>query len=180
MAAVCVFCASSTRLDARWLDLASEVGRELGKRGHTLVSGGGCVGMMGSVADGARDGGAFTLGVMPEALMALEVADRDADELLVTADLASRKVLMTERSDAFLILPGGIGTLDELFEVWTTASLGVHDKPVVILDIDGFYAGLLGWLEGLAGQGFISARAMSAIRVVRTVGDALDSVGPVG
>ncbi|TDB81923.1 TIGR00730 family Rossman fold protein, partial [Micromonospora fluostatini] len=120
MAAICVFCASSRTLDQRWLDLAAETGAELARRGHTLVSGGGCVGMMGALVDGARAAGGTTVGVIPQSLVDLEVADLASDELLVTDSMASRKTLMIERSDAFLTLPGGLGTLDELFEVWTT------------------------------------------------------------
>ncbi|GAB1642966.1 TIGR00730 family Rossman fold protein [Krasilnikovia sp. MM14-A1259] len=176
MAAICVFCASSTRLDQRWLDLARDTGRELARRGHTLVSGGGCVGMMGAVADGARDGGAHTVGVIPQALMDLEVADTAADELIVTGDMGARKNLMIERSDAFVTLPGGLGTLDELFEVWTTATLGLHRKPIVLLDPDGFYAGLMSWLSGLADTEFVRRTALNRITVVDSIPAALDVI----
>ncbi|MGE5829047.1 MAG: TIGR00730 family Rossman fold protein, partial [Micromonosporaceae bacterium] len=118
---VCVFCASSRRLDRRWLDLAGSVGAALAARGHRVVSGGGRVGMMGTLATAARGGGAHTLGVIPQSLVDLEVADTEADELVVTDGMAARKIVLLERAHAFLVLPGGIGTLDELFEVWTTA-----------------------------------------------------------
>jgi uncharacterized protein (TIGR00730 family) len=176
MAAICVFCASSRELEPHWLELAREVGVALAARGHRLVSGGGCVGMMGALAEGARSGGAHTTGVIPRALMNLEVADADAAELLVTADMAGRKVLMVEKSDAFLTLPGGLGTLDELFEVWTTAVLAMHRKPVVLLDAHGFYAGLVRWLHALTPAGFVSARALDDLVVVDTVDAALDSI----
>src|SRR3954466_12936449 len=104
VAAVCVFCASSSNLEQRWLDLATDTGRELAARGHSLVSGGGRVGMMGTVAAGARSGGAHTLGVTPQALGDLEVADTDSDELIITTDMGARKNVMIERSDAFLTL----------------------------------------------------------------------------
>jgi uncharacterized protein (TIGR00730 family) len=130
MAAVCVFCASSTELDQCWLDLAHEVGVALGTRGHRLVSGGGRVGMMGTVAEGARSIGAHTFGVIPQVLVDLEVADTAADELSITDGMAARKIILMERSDAFLVLPGGLGTLDELFEVWTTANLGLHTSQL--------------------------------------------------
>jgi len=175
VAAVCVFCASSTTLDHRWLELAREVGAALAAAGHRLVSGGGRVGMMGTVAAGARSASGFTLGVIPESMIAWEVADTDSDELLVTADMAARKSLMIARSDAFLILPGGLGTLDELFEVWTTGMLGLHPKPVVLLDVDGFYAGLLDWLRKLVPMGFVRAEAMERLIVVDTVADALEA-----
>ena len=176
MAAVGVFCASSRTIDQRYLDLAEAVGGELARRGHTLVSGGGCVSMMGAVADGARSGGAYTLGVIPEQLVALEVADRSADELVVTADMAERKVLMMAKADAFLTLPGGIGTLDELFEVWTTRVLRLHGKPCVVLDPDGFYTGLVDWLRGLVEPGFVRADALELLRVVDSVPAAFDTI----
>lgn len=180
MVAIGVFCASSRTLDRRWLDLARDVGAALAARGHTLVSGGGCVGMMGTVAAGARSGGAHTLGVIPQSLVDLEVADRDADELVVTDGMAARKIVILERADAFLVLPGGLGTLDELFEIWTTATLGLHAKPVVLLDVDGFYEGLIAWLVSVAAQGFVRPESLAMVRVVRTVDEALDAIGRFG
>jgi uncharacterized protein (TIGR00730 family) len=196
VAAICVFCASSRRLEQRWLDLADATGREIARRGHTLVSGGGCVGMMGAVADGARAGGAYTLGVIPQALVDREIADTAADELLVTDDMLSRKALMIEKSDAFLTLPGGLGTLDELFEVWTTAMLGIHRKPVALVDSplrrgsagrgpatrgapgenDGFYTGLVAWLGSLAETSFAREDALDLLIVADTVPAALDAI----
>src|SRR5262245_122728 len=137
MAAIGVFCGASRTLDGAWLELAREFGAELAKRGHTLVSGGGRVGLMGTVAQGARSAGGRTVGVIPRHLVDLEVADNDSDELRITDGMAERKIGIIDRSDAFVILPGGLGTLDELFEVWTTAALGMHRKPIVIIDVDG-------------------------------------------
>ena len=179
MAAVCVFCASSSKLEQRWLDLATHTGKELAARGHTLVSGGGCVGMMGAVAAGARAGGAHTIGVIPQSLVDLEVADTDADELIVTADMGSRKDLMIERSDAFITLPGGLGTLDELFEVWTTATLDIHRKPIVLLDPDDFYTGLMSWLAELAETAFVRRGALAQVTVVRSIPAAFDLIEQV-
>ena len=176
MAAICVFCASSSTLDQQWLDLASDVGRSLGPRGHSLVSGGGCVGMMGAVADGARAGGAHTLGVIPQSLVDLEVADADSDELIVTADMGARKNIMIERSDAFITLPGGLGTLDELFEVWTTATLDLHHKPIILLDPTGFYEGLWTWLTGLADTEFVRRPALAKVTVATSIDEALTTI----
>ncbi|WP_326555450.1 TIGR00730 family Rossman fold protein [Micromonospora sp. NBC_01813] len=176
MAAIGVFCASSRTLDQRWLDLATATGRELATRGHTLVSGGGCVGMMGALADGTRSAGGYTLGVIPQPLVDLEVADTHSDELVVTDGMASRKTLMIEKSDAFITLPGGLGTLDELFEVWTTAVLGMHRKPVVVVDVDGFYQGLLSWLDALADTEFVGRSARDLLIVVDSVPAALDAI----
>jgi uncharacterized protein (TIGR00730 family) len=180
VARVCVFCASSVRLEQRWLDLAAEIGAALAARGHDVISGGGRVGMMGSLAETARQRGGHTIGVIPQSLVSLEVADVGADELVVTDGMAARKIVMMERADVFVVLPGGLGTLDELFEVWTTAALGLHDKPLVLLDADGFYAGLVRWLHGLARQSFISAKALAMVHVVRSVDEALDVVQRFG
>jgi uncharacterized protein (TIGR00730 family) len=174
MAAIGVFCGSSRTLDARWLDLARHVGREIGARGHTLVSGGGRVGLMGAVAEGARAAGAHTLGVMPQLLVDLEIADTESDEMIVTDGMMARKTIMIEKADAFLVLPGGLGTLDELFEVWTMAMLGLHDKPTVLLDADGFYDGLVEWLCGLVPERFVRPEAMSLLLVAPDVRAAFD------
>ena len=176
MAAVCVYCASSTRVGAEYVELAAQVGTELARRGHTLVSGGGAQSMMGAVARAARAGGARTVGVIPAALLELEVGDRDSDELLVVDDMRSRKGLMDDRSDAFLTLPGGIGTLEELLEIWVARSLGLHVKPVVLLDVDGLYAPLRAQVELMAERGFVRAPALSALQWASTVDGALDLV----
>lgn len=176
MAAVCVFCASSDLVDPRWLQLARDVGAALAARGHEVVSGGGRVGMMGTLATGARAAGGHTLGVIPQSLVDREVADRDADELVITDGMAARKTVMIDRADAFIVLPGGLGTLDELFEVWTTATLGLHTKPIVLLDVDNFFGGLLAWLEGLVSSGFVSPSAQTLVHVARRMDEALDAV----
>ena len=176
MAAICVYCASGTRIDPSYVDLAEQVGVELARRGHSLVSGGGQLSMMGAVARGARTGGARTVGVIPTSLLAKEVGDADADELLVVDDMRARKGLMDERSDAFLALPGGLGTLEELFEVWVSRSLGMHAKPVVALDVDGLFAPLRLQLDVLAERGFVRRPALSALQWATTVTEALDLV----
>ena len=176
MAAVCVFCASSPGIDPRYVELADRVGRTLGERGHSLVSGGGRVSMMGAVARGARAAGARTVGVIPRALVDLEVADDDADELLVVTDMRARKGLMDERADAFLVLPGGIGTLEELMEVWTSRSLGMHTKPVVVLDPFDDFAGLRDLVGALGHRGFVRPSAAAHLQWARDVDGALDLV----
>ena len=176
MSAICVFCASSTRIAPSYVALAAEVGTELARRGHTLVSGGGDLSMMGAVARAARAGGAHTVGVIPEALLALEVSDRAADELVVVADMRARKGLMDSRSDGFLTLPGGLGTLEELAEVWVARFLGLHDKPVVTLDIDGLYAPLRAQVELMVTRGFVRPEAVSALVWTSSVSEALDAV----
>jgi hypothetical protein len=172
MAAICVYCSSSEAIDPVYRALAVAVGMRIAADGHSLISGGGRVSMMGAVARAARGGGAHTTGVIPAHLMPLEVADTDADELIVVDTMRERKKLMDERSDAFLALPGGLGTLEELFEVWTAGSLGMHAKPVVVLDPDGFFDPLWTYLDTLRDRGFVRAEALEMLEVVTTVDDA--------
>jgi uncharacterized protein (TIGR00730 family) len=172
--AICVFCSSSGKIDRRYVDLAAEAGAELARRGHSLVSGGAQVSCMGAVARAARAGGARTVGVIPEGLVSVEISDEDNDELIVTADMRARKGEMDRRSDAFLILPGGIGTLEELFEVWTARVLAMHDKPVVILDPTGVYEPLRELMTGLTDQGFARPKIWDAVGWTDSVPEAFD------
>jgi uncharacterized protein (TIGR00730 family) len=176
MARICVFCSSSERIHPAHLQLASEVGDEIARRGHDLVSGGGRVSMMGAVARGVRSGGGHTLGVLPEALVGLEVADTDADELVLTPDMRERKGRMDAAADAFLALPGGLGTLEELLEVWVAGTLGMHGKPVVILDPTGVYAALRDLVDKLLVQGFVRPGAEAYAVWTSTVSGALDAI----
>jgi hypothetical protein len=173
---VCVFCSSSDTIDERHLQLAADVGAAIARRGWTLVSGGGSVSMMGRAARAARSCGGRTIGIIPEALLHHEVTDDDADELVVTSDMRTRKAEMDRRSDAFLALAGGIGTLEELIEVWTSRTLGIHDKPVVVLDPDGHYAPLHNLAEHLVRTGFMRDQALDAVRWETSIEGALDAV----
>lgn len=170
---VAVYCASGP-VPERYTELAAQVGAEIGRRGWGLVSGGGNVSMMGAVARAAREAGAWTVGVIPKALVHREVADTDADELIVVDTMRQRKKKMEDRADAFVTLPGGIGTLDEFFEVWTVRYLDMHAKPVVLLDPDGHYDLLLQWLRQSQERGFVNPKAMALLSVTTTVGQALD------
>ena len=163
MASICVFCASSERIADRYVDLAADVGSELARRGHTLVSGGGSVSCMGAVARAARAGGAHTVGVIPEGLLKWEVGDEEADELIITPDMRVRKGEMDRRADAFLTLPGGLGTLEELLEIWTGRILRMHDKPVVVLDPDGVFAPLRAQVDTLITKGFARESVHEAV-----------------
>jgi uncharacterized protein (TIGR00730 family) len=176
MARVCVFCSSSERIHPAHLELATELGAELARRGHDLVSGGGRVSMMGAVARAVRDGGRHTLGVIPRALVGLEVADDDADELVVTTDMRERKGRMDAAADAFVALPGGLGTLEELLEVWVAGTLGLHDKPVVVLDPTGVYSALRDLVDKLLVQGFVRPGAEQLAVWASSVPEALDAV----
>jgi uncharacterized protein (TIGR00730 family) len=166
---ICVYCSSSEEIAAQYVELAAAVGTRLAADGHSLVSGGGRVSMMGAVARAARAGGAPTLGVIPRHLVPYEVADVEADELRVVETMRERKREMDDGSDAFLALPGGIGTLEELFEVWTAGSLGMHDKPVVVLDPDGFFDPLWRYLDDLQAAGFVRAAALDRLGRATTV-----------
>jgi uncharacterized protein (TIGR00730 family) len=167
--AVCVYCSSSESIDPSFIALAGAVGTQLAAGGYSLVSGGGRVSMMGAVASAARAGGAHTVGVIPRHLLAYEVADNEADELVVVETMRERKQLMDERSDAFIALPGGIGTFEELFEVWTAHSLGMHPKPVIVIDPFEFYAPLWAFLDALCAQGFVRRPALDALHRVTSV-----------
>jgi uncharacterized protein (TIGR00730 family) len=172
---VCVYCASSQAIDPRHVALATAVGEGIAARGWDLVSGGGKVSMMGAVATAVRAGGGHTIGVIPEGLRRFEDEDTDADELVVVADMRTRKARMEAAADAFLMLPGGIGTLEEFFEAWTARSLGLHDKPVVVLDPDGVYASLRAALEDLRQQQFVRSSALAVLDWCDTVDSALDA-----
>jgi uncharacterized protein (TIGR00730 family) len=184
MATFCVFAASSEAIPARYVELGGAVGAELARRGHALVSGGGSVSAMGALARAARAGGAKTIGVIPRGLLAAEVADDDADELIVTEDMRARKGEMDRRADGFLALPGGLGTLEELLEVWVARSLGMHTKPVVVLDPDDAYAPLQALAVRLTDRGFVRPKALEALLWAKTPAEALELLeaptAPVG
>ncbi|WP_018684025.1 TIGR00730 family Rossman fold protein [Actinokineospora enzanensis] len=175
--AVAVYCGSNESVPRAYLDLADEVGAGLAARGWSLVWGGSAAAMMGSVARAARRGGAYTLGVIPRGLVDLEFADPDADELIVVDTMRERKREMDSHADAFLALPGGLGTCEELFEVWTSGYLRMHDKPVVLLDPDDHWAGLLEWVRELHSRGFVSQAGLDGLVVTRTVDEALAACG---
>jgi uncharacterized protein (TIGR00730 family) len=162
-------------IDPRHVALAAEVGTRIAARGWSLVSGGGRRSMMGAVASAARAGGAHTTGVIPRSLVDLEWADDASDELLVVDTMRERKAAMEAKADAFLALPGGLGTCEELFEIWTAGYLRMHAKPVVLLDPHGHWTGLLEWVRGLSGQGFLHRHAIERLVVTTEVDAALDA-----
>jgi uncharacterized protein (TIGR00730 family) len=170
--AVCVYCSSSESIEPHFIELAAAVGTGLAARGYSLVSGGGRVSMMGAVARAARAGGAHTLGVIPTHLVPYEVADTEADSLVVVDTMRERKKVMDDAADAFIALPGGIGTLEELFEVWTAGSLGMHSKPVIVLDDGSFYQPLWAFLDSLVSRGFVRQAALDGLVRVSRVEDA--------
>ena len=176
MAAVCVYCSSSDAIDKKYIELAAELGAALVEDGHSLVTGGGAVSMMGAIARSVRSHGGHTLGVIPQALLEFEVGDREADELVVTPDMRTRKAAMDNASDAFIALPGGIGTLEELLEVWTAASLAMHAKPVIVLDPFGDFAPLREMVDSLKHRGFVRPTALNVIEWTTTVEEAIKAI----
>ena len=155
MQSVCVFCGSNFGARETYAEAAAQVGRIIAGRRLGLVYGGSKVGLMGIVADAALAAGGRVVGVIPDALVALEVAHAGLTELHKVGSMHERKKLMADLSDAFIALPGGAGTLEELFEIWTWAQLGHHKKPVGILNIDGFFDNLLAFLDHQADERFM-------------------------
>jgi uncharacterized protein (TIGR00730 family) len=162
---ICVYCGSRPGVEPLHAEAARAVGRWIGERGGQLVYGGGNAGLMGVVADATLASGGTVVGVIPQALVDKEFAKRDCTELHVVGSMHERKQLMAERAGAFLALAGGIGTLEELFEVWTWRQLGYHDKPVGILDTGGYWQPMLTFLRSAVQQGFMNDWQMDLVRV---------------
>ena len=162
---LCVYCGSRTGTVAEFAAAAAATGRWIGERGGQLVYGGGNNGLMGVMADAALSAGGRVVGIIPRALVDKEWAKLDCTELHVVDNMHDRKRMMAERADAFLALPGGIGTFEELFEVWTWRQLGYHDKPVGLLNLDGYYEPLLSFLQSSVQRGFMSDWQMQLLRV---------------
>lgn len=154
---VCVFCASSHGSDPIFLEAARALGRAIATRGWRLVYGGADVGLMGAMADAAMAHGGSVTGVIPRSLAEREIAHRGLTELVETGSMHERKAEMARRADAFLVLPGGLGTLDELCEILTWRLLGIHEKPVVLINIAGYWDAFLGMLDASVAAGFLHA-----------------------
>lgn len=172
---MCVFCGSNPGLDPAYAAAAEATGRSLAERGVRVVYGGGSVGLMGRMASAAMAAGGEVVGVIPAFLDAAEVAARDITELHVTETMHERKALMSELSDAFVALPGGIGTFEEAFEVMTWTQLGIHDKPIGLVDVNGFYAPAAALLDRAVADGFLTDEVRAAILLVPTADAALDA-----
>jgi len=171
--AVCVFCGSSAPADPRYRDAARALGALLARRGVDLVYGGGSVGLMGELADAALGHGGRVTGVIPVGLFAREVGHTGLTELHEVASMHERKQLMYDLSDAFIALPGGLGTLEELAEVATWSQLGLHSKPVVLLDVDGFWEPLVSQLDRMAAAGLLKPASRDLIQRTRSAEEAL-------
>jgi len=171
---ICVYCSSSSAVDAVFFDAAREVGAEIGRRGRRLVYGGADAGLMHVVAQSARNHGALIEGVIPKPIHALGLGAEWVDELVVTECLRTRKAEMERRADAFLVLPGGFGTLEELLETLTQRQLRIHGKPVVLLNTAGFFNPLLDLFENLYRSGFAREEQRLSYAVADTPAAALD------
>lgn len=156
--AVCVFCGGNAGVKPRYAEMAVAMGKELATRKLALVYGGGSVGLMGKVAGTARDHGADVVGIIPEHLTTKELMGYPIGELIVVATMHERKAQMASRADAFVALPGGFGTLDELFEIVTWGQLGLHAKPIGLLNVDGFFDPLVGYIDHCVTEGFIRTK----------------------
>lgn len=170
--AVCVFCGARDGASPAFRDLAADVGRRIAARGWTVVYGGGDIGLMGALAGGALGAGGKVIGIIPRALMRQEQGKHEITRLEIVDSMAVRKERMIALSDVFLTLPGGLGTLDELFEVLTLHQIGLHRKPIGILDHDGYFASLLATIEAMADHGFVGREHIDHL-LVRTSADAL-------
>ena len=173
---VCVFCGSSSRVDVRYRDAATAFGRLVAAREAELVYGGGRVGLMGLVADAALEGGARVTGIIPRFLMDLEVGHGAVSELVVTDSMHDRKAEMYERADGFVVLPGGLGTLDETLEVLTWSQLKLTAKPIVLVDVDGFWQPLLALIDHTIRAGFTRPENRALFQVVATVDEVFDAL----
>ena len=162
---ICVYCGSRPGENQAFADVAAQVGLWIGRHGGQLVYGGGRAGLMGVVADATLAAGGRVVGIIPRVLVEREHAHRGCHELHVVETMHERKRLMAERADAFLALPGGIGTFEEFFETWTWRQLGYHDKPVGLLNQDGYYDAMLSFLQHSVASGFMGAAQMALIEV---------------
>jgi uncharacterized protein (TIGR00730 family) len=173
---VAVFCASANGARPEYRAAAEELGRALASRGVGLIYGGAKVGLMGAVADAALAAGGHVVGVIPHVLVDMEVAHDGVSELHVTSTMHTRKALMAERADAFVAMPGGFGTFEELFEVLAWQSLKIHSKPVVLLNVAGYYDAMLGFIDHCESEGMLRGHK-HRLRVARSVEEALRLAG---
>lgn len=174
--AICVFCGAKPGNDPKYTRLAETVGRALAQRGHRLVYGGGNVGLMGALANGALSAGGQVTGIIPHKLLERELAHKGIQQMEVVPDMATRKDRMIAISDAFLSLPGGLGTLDEMFEVLTLRQIGYHNKPSALLNLDGYFSPLVAALHSFVASGLVDRREVDRLLVADDARVALDQL----
>ena len=171
-----VYCGSAMGADPAFAEVARALGEEMARRGIGLVYGGGRLGLMGVVAEAVLEAGGEAYGVIPQALIDLEVAHTGLTELHIVTTMHERKAKMTELCDAFVCLPGGIGTLDELFEAWSWNALGYHAKPFCLLNVSGFWDGLTRFMDHVSESGYLSQARRGQLLVADGIGDAIDQL----
>ncbi len=176
IASLCIYCGSSSRGRPSHHTAARRMGEILAEERIRLIYGGGSVGVMGMLADAVSNGGGEVIGIIPKFLDQLEVGRRDCTELIVTDSMHSRKQRMAEMADGFVILPGGLGTLDELFEIMTRRQLGLHDKPIVVVNVDGYWASLTSLLDDIVEENYARPEHRDLLRIVETVDDVLPAM----
>lgn len=176
ISSVCVYCGSSGAVDETYKDAARQIGAELGREGVTLVYGGGRVGLMGITADSTLEAGGQVIGIIPQHIQSLEIEHTGLTELHIVDDMHTRKMMMAERSDGFVILPGGLGTLDETFEILTWKQLKLHDKPVVIVDVGGYWRPMIDMIDHIIRAGFAKPAHRDLFTVVDSVGDVMPAL----
>ena len=174
MKSIAIFCGSSLGTDAIFAQTAEQTGRLIAERGQTLVYGGGRSGLMGIVADSALKAGGKVIGVIPQGLVDRELAHPDLTELHIVTSMHERKTLMADLSDGFIALPGGAGTIEEIFEQWTWAQLGIHLKPCAFLNVEGFYDGLLQFIQLTTDKEFTRSRFTNALINSASIDDILE------
>lgn len=173
MNSICVFCGSSLGNDPIYQQIAQATGLAIAQQGQTLVYGGGRSGLMGVVADSAIAAGGQVIGIIPQALVDRELAHTGLTELYMVNDMHERKTKMAELADAFVALPGGAGTMEEIFEQWTWNQLGIHQKPCAFLNVEGFYDGLIQTIQDSVDRGFSQARFVENLIVADNIGEIL-------
>lgn len=173
---ICVYSSSSTVIDQLYFDTARELGRAIASRGDELLYGGGMIGLMGAIADSVRENGGKVIGVIPKALDQPGIVDKNCHELIVTEGMRERKAIMDARSDAFIALPGGYGTLEELLEIITLKQLKYHNKPIVILNVNRFYDPLLAQFDSIVEKRFAKSESRDLYRVASSVAGALEYI----
>jgi uncharacterized protein (TIGR00730 family) len=171
---ICVFCGSSQSVDDSFKIAASELGRALGKKGVELVYGGASIGLMGCVARGVHEEKGRVVGVLPEIFKVTGIPYSLADELIITRDMRERKAVMDQRSDAFIVLPGGLGTLEEVMEILSMRQLNLSDKPLVFINTQGFYEGLQAIFEGMVKLKFAKPKILDMYAIVPDPQSAMD------
>ncbi len=171
---VTVYCGSRNGHDPKWISMATQCGDALARNGLAMVFGGGRNGLMGATARAVLDAGGKATGIIPETLLAVEPAMEELTELFVVDSMHTRKLLMSEKADAFLVLPGGIGTFEEFFEIWTWFQIGLHKKPIVLLNAFEYYAPLLKFLQHAVDLGFFGPHHHQHLRVARDADHAIE------